>query len=399
MASVLGWLDSSERDRRRIVDAIDLLKESGTLDELGIGAVRDTIADVLSPGTSTIQTRPRYFFFIPWIYLQLERRCLNSGIAPAVRRLEVELIDALRKAEDTSGTIGIDSGAALKRLPSEIYWSGLAKLGFCLFRGSQQKYHIALERGPRSPTRDDTGDLSIDTISGGNWHPHLPAPPKGFPGEASFNLTRREAEFFRERLLANAPDSLLTFLVVQEEPVTDIDHPWQHPSLPAMPAVMQQWLGDGQKYSELMHGAQLLYNLLLAEAKERTDWVKDFENSFDEWAERIASRNAVYRQWNRDGFWTRLSRTNPNLRPGVRMFSEGWMRRAVSTENAGALRRDDLMRRLITDRESQLKGPRARLKSRTHLDLWNGASGIDPLNYRWRITQRTVDDIVSGLKR
>ena len=43
-------------------------------DELGLGAVRDSIADHLFPGTSTIQTRLRYMLFIPWLFRTLEGR-------------------------------------------------------------------------------------------------------------------------------------------------------------------------------------------------------------------------------------------------------------------------------------------------------------------------------------
>ncbi len=52
---------------------IDLFREKGTLDELGIGAIRDALSDLLFPGTSTIQTRPRYFLLVPWAFLRLER--------------------------------------------------------------------------------------------------------------------------------------------------------------------------------------------------------------------------------------------------------------------------------------------------------------------------------------
>ena len=65
--SALTWLDSSERERRSVLELVSALTEPGTLDELGIGTIRDTIADRLFPGTSTIQTRARYFLFIPWI--------------------------------------------------------------------------------------------------------------------------------------------------------------------------------------------------------------------------------------------------------------------------------------------------------------------------------------------
>ena len=59
--STFSWLDSSEHERRAVLELVSALNEPGTLDELGIGSIRDTIADTLFPGTSTIQTRARYF--------------------------------------------------------------------------------------------------------------------------------------------------------------------------------------------------------------------------------------------------------------------------------------------------------------------------------------------------
>src|SRR5262245_10294353 len=111
MPFVLAWLDASEHERRRALDVIDLFDQPETVDELGVGTVRDAIAEKLSPGTSTIQTRARYFFFVPWGYQSLEGRTFaRGGAANAARRIEVNLIDALRKAPDTNGVIGIDSG-------------------------------------------------------------------------------------------------------------------------------------------------------------------------------------------------------------------------------------------------------------------------------------------------
>ena len=45
MASTLSWLDYSERDRRKALDVVDLFREQATRDELGIGTVRDALAD------------------------------------------------------------------------------------------------------------------------------------------------------------------------------------------------------------------------------------------------------------------------------------------------------------------------------------------------------------------
>ena len=49
MTSSLTWLDYSERDRRRAVDVIDLFRESGTVDELGVASVRNSFSDLFFP--------------------------------------------------------------------------------------------------------------------------------------------------------------------------------------------------------------------------------------------------------------------------------------------------------------------------------------------------------------
>lgn len=53
----LGWIDFSKTERSKV------LTERGTLDELGIAPIRDGFSNLFFPGTSTIQTRAKYFFF------------------------------------------------------------------------------------------------------------------------------------------------------------------------------------------------------------------------------------------------------------------------------------------------------------------------------------------------
>jgi hypothetical protein len=91
MNSTLTWLDHSERDRRRMLDVIDRFREKEARDELGIGVVHDAFADILFPGTSTIQTRARYFLFIPWIYRRLERKRVGSAQVAAMARIVTSL--------------------------------------------------------------------------------------------------------------------------------------------------------------------------------------------------------------------------------------------------------------------------------------------------------------------
>ena len=41
MASVVGWLDYSEEQRQRMREIIDLFKDENTIDEIGVGSIRD----------------------------------------------------------------------------------------------------------------------------------------------------------------------------------------------------------------------------------------------------------------------------------------------------------------------------------------------------------------------
>src|SRR5262245_57558063 len=91
-----AWLDHSEEQRRQVLDVLDLFREKSTIDELGLGTIRDAFADLLFPATSAPQTRARYFLFVPWLYLRLERlRVSSAEIARRARRSEVELIERL----------------------------------------------------------------------------------------------------------------------------------------------------------------------------------------------------------------------------------------------------------------------------------------------------------------
>ena len=63
----LGWIDFSKEDRQKALDVINLLSEKGAVDELGIGIVRDGFANYFFPGTSTIQTRAKYFLIVPYV--------------------------------------------------------------------------------------------------------------------------------------------------------------------------------------------------------------------------------------------------------------------------------------------------------------------------------------------
>jgi len=69
----VGWLDFDAVASDRVAALLRSLEEPRTLDLLGLGSARDAFSEKLSAGTSTIQSRFRYFIFLPWIFRSLER--------------------------------------------------------------------------------------------------------------------------------------------------------------------------------------------------------------------------------------------------------------------------------------------------------------------------------------
>ena len=178
-ASSIGWLDLDSAASERMGTLLRSLDEPGTLDELGLGTVRDALSTMLSPGTSTIQTRLRYFIFLPWIFGRLEaQRVPAVEFSRRLREDEVRLIDCLRHLGPRQGVIGYTAGRDLKRMPSEAYWGGLGSWGLRRRNLSIAEYwQRAAAIGGIRPERDDDSNATRRVVS--MWAP-LPQPPKDF---------------------------------------------------------------------------------------------------------------------------------------------------------------------------------------------------------------------------
>jgi Family of unknown function (DUF6361) len=291
MASTLSWLDYSEEARRRVLDTIDLFRQRDTREELGLGSIRDGFAALFSPGTSTVQTRARYFLLVPWLYESVERRRSGKSASVRARLAELDLIESLLASGDQVGLIGRDARRDLKRLPSNIYWQGLQAWGIRQVPVSQDAYHRWIDRGMATPV--DTSEEGEPVR--GIWHAGLPPAPEDFPDAATLTLPEEEADYLAERLLQRWPDSLLSWLVRDQEPVEGVIFPWEHPGLARMPAQMREQLDHARCFSEVMHGAQLLYNLMLTRklSDGHSDAAESWEAAIDQWEAMIAARDDV----------------------------------------------------------------------------------------------------------
>ena len=403
--SMFVWLDYSERERRRMLDVVDLFREHDTRDELGVGSVRDAFADMLFPGTSTIMTRARYFLLVPWMYLGLEKLHTGSAqIAARARRAETNLVDLIENSDDSEGNIGKLAKSALKRLPSSVYWQGLSVWGIRSFQGAQAQYHRSLDRyyaqitrqGGRAPERD----IEHDDLVTPNWHGGLISAPDGFPGTCSLSLTRREAEYLAERirLSRGSGGSLLAELVAQRQRSEDVDFVWEHPYAAELPLKLAELVDNARNFSEVIHGAPLLYNLVLAEEAEWEEGVDRYRQRFKAWAQLISKRSSSLAAWERARFWELVRTVNPRITTPTYEFINAWWDLANAGDDGARLRENVSVRSLIRERERRLKKSLARIGNPRAQELWNGDSGSAQLDFRWGIAQDLLGDIFDALE-
>jgi hypothetical protein len=404
MSSTFGWVDFAEQDRQSMADVIHLFRERDTRDELGLGSVRDAFANLLFPGTSTIQTRAKYMLFVPWIYLRHEKGQTSSkDIAQKARDDELKLIETLLDSDDTEGIIGKDARAKLQRLPSSVYWSGLGMWGIRLFDGSQSQYHRYLDafyRRRKEQYRQLRYDGEPVTTGGGeNWDPGLPKSPQDFLRQADLALTRKEAEYLHDRIVTNCGQSLLAFLADRTILGEAVRFIWMHPELAQFPPRLQLQVEHARNFSEVMHGAALLYNLLLSEKSNQEKSTVEYRDRLVEWSEIVQARRAALTRWNLRDFWETAVSQGANIPLRTRHFVERWINLVLESENVIALSTDKAAQSLIRDREVALKRNRARLQNQRALELWSGAAGAGQLDYRWGVVNTIVNDILQGLEK
>ncbi len=375
MPSSLTWLNYSDEERQQALNVVRMFRARDTVDELGIGAIRDSIADQLFPGTTTIQTRARYFLFVPWVYRVIERkRQRPEDAAFEARRAEVALINALLESDETDGVIGVSARDKLKRLPSGIYWQGLATWGIRTFAGSKEDYHRLLESNfDFSAGRDryEGGDRPVRPSA---WDKSLPDPPERFPSGVTLDLTKEEADYLAWRISSDARPrpNLLEFLVDRGQPTDGVEFPWEHPQLGEFPDAIRQLLEHGRLFSQVMHGAALLYNLLLAEAKRSDELIERYKESYSDWAIAFAQELPIVRAWDRDRFWELAGQGSHKVTHQARRFVNSWLE-LLDRETPDSLSGNQKTRDLVRRRERELKLGQARLANPRALDIWGGA--------------------------
>lgn len=407
MGSFISWLDHSEDDQRRIREMLRLFSDKDTVDDLGLGTIRDAISSALFPGTSVIQTRARYFLFVPWIFRRAELRYPQQLVAKATD-MERTLIGALKEGGDHAGLIGVDAGRNVRTLPSAIFWGGLIRYGIFLAPSlSIRQYGRHVARGLVAADFED----EIGERTPAFWQREIPdAPPDFFKfSRATFELTGEEAEWLCERIISSdrfaQHESLLTSFVKDyrggRQPGT-AEAVWDA-SLPTGTAeAIRHLVHHAQRFSCAAHGAALLYNLELAEARQKAGREETETTSRDNYRGRLAewvaySRRVRVAQWaaHIDDFWDCLLDHGARIPPPARRFVDEWAQFLAA--GAPSIASSSVARTLVHDRELEHKRGQARLANRKRLDDWAGDAGTAPLTFRWAQVQRMLADIAEGL--
>ena len=288
----LGWIDFSKEDRDKVHEVMNLLQEPGSVDELGIGPVRDGFANYFFPGTSTVQTKAKYFLLVPYLLQEAIDGKFGNDINRILARIEDEEYEcakimyyaAINAGQPVEGIIGNTNlpGKFVLRKPSNIYWSGIKTFGIVC---SEQDLSIQNVVASGLYLRNNVVNLNIgnrndkaeegekdDLTAGKEKRTVLIKLPTSHTDDWRKNLridlTYDEAVFLRCMIKANArkngQDSLLVYMLKNNLPKKE------YPDFEALYEDIKDDLKAGA-HNELEHMMKLAcdFNKLVLAARTR----------------------------------------------------------------------------------------------------------------------------------
>ncbi|CCJ34302.1 DUF6361 family protein [Caloramator australicus] len=390
---LIDWVDFSKEQRKRVLDVINLLTEPGAVDELGVGVIRDAFSDIFFPGTSTIQTRAKYFLITGYILKEIEKlnRMTPEKFIEKLHDEELSLIDVLKRSGET-GVIGQESGKRLKRKPSDIYWNGIKTYGIftdkkmsiydyakVICRLNERKEKTKSLGKKKNEDDEDADDKDAELTDGYIKFWNLPYFPDNWRENILINLTKEEAEFLKEAIIKSCSGTMLAYILKNEiKGILDIK------SFDELEGIINLFPDDIKKdffmardFANFIYGAHIRYNVILSNGEdERVDdeW-EIWKGNIKKFAE--IDINSV------------IARCNVKNRRLVNFLYN--LKDAMLNEDI------EKLDKIIIEREKDLKGPkRAKLLNKENF-IYKGWVGIDKLQYRFPNARRIIEDIFNGL--
>ncbi len=414
MAASIGWIYFSQAHRERVGTILELLEPSGMIDELGIGGIRDALADQLFPGISTIQTRAKYFFIIPYIlyeyqHLKPHQRRLTAAQYLEQREYEImwRLGDKYRnlakdeESQKSFGVIGINRPKPLKiiRRPSAIYWNGLrtyniiATGGLGVNQFLNRCTNTTLESQLSVATGDDSPWDDVDAEYEKNFHIKVRPPQPKWDEDLSLDLTQEEAEILNDHIQEKGKGYLIGELLRNDALYKEfhaknsfMDFAKAAIYIP-IPNNLRQLIILAHDFSELLYGAHIAYNHILQNLK-RPD-----ENNgawWEKWIANIQSAMIDFEGFDPGYIFEHYAFRTKSF---TRFFVLEWW---DFIRHGG----EDLQRRngLIINQEKSNKAGKARLAWKKLDDVSEGQwIGLSTLDYRYHKGKGILTDIKKGL--
>lgn len=391
----LGWIDFSKSERRKVLSVLDLLTESATLDELGIAPIRDGFANIFFPGTSTVQTRAKYFLIVPYALkeLGLSRETNTNRVMTALDDIEKQCgLEFLRQNADENGIIGkrsLRSNSWVKRAPSDIYWSGLRKYGIfiggnlslseyvracCALKEKRTNIRLLGNR------RDDAEDYECDDKNAGElpssrfWN--IPLYTTDWRNELTLKLTKAEGEFLKEQIVLSCKDSMLAYVLNNNlKSFTELKSFRELEKLVEdMPSQLREDYHLASEFSEFIYAIRVVYNQIVSDGKnEQANYALE---GLEPFFTSIASLDIVF------------------IMDRLGIFANPLLKRFLINAQSSMLEHDiDTLKECIISREVQLKGA-GRAKTAHHGEFdesaWIGGGRLD---YRLFSAMTIVRDI------
>lgn len=392
MTSRFGWLDHDDTQRAQMMEVVKLFQDQGSVDELGIGSIRDAFSNSFFPGTSVLHTRARYLLFIPWLLADIARKGRTVDESRrSLREAELQLIRSLLAGGEKSGVIGSQAQEELKTMPSQVYWPALGAFQLRRWDTTIDGYFRRASSHRRRGAEVTAGDAESARADIG-LDPALPSVPDGLLTATTFNLTNEEADTLKA-VFARLPSTSLFAWLAANATTAGGRWIWQHPQLGDMPDEHRTRIDHARRLHHVWHGAPLLYNLMLARQWDDDERVDTYEKLTEEWQVDLA-KEQVLDSWERQDFWATVRQLNPRVGTPTITFVNRWVDLVGGGDPAG-----EAAQRLIGERERQLKGRRSRLANPEAREGWSGGSGLVRLDYRWGIAQGFLDDVLAGLAR
>ena len=393
----LGWIDFSKSERNKVLSVLDRLSEKDTLDELGIAPIRDGFANIFFPGTSTIQTRAKYFLIVPYALKDLE---LSSESNPNRLLQAFDEVEQncgrqfLDNGDDLEGIIGsrsLNQGVWVKRTPADIYWAGLRNYG--IFTGGtlslseyvramcalkNQKATLKSLGNRHDNSEDEEGD---DKDAGGLmrvrfWH--IPTYTENWMDDLDIKLTAGEAEFLKHQIMVSFPDSMMAYILKHNmrELLEAQDFASLNSLIHLFPSQVQSDYYLAKDFSDFLYVIRTMYNIIVSDGEN--------EEANSEW-KTLRTKLKKRADFDLESVFVRLQLYgNTDLCGFLRKEKEFML--AENTEG---------MRNEIRRRERQLKDTRAKTMHPGEFDTstWYGGG---ELNYRFNNAKVIMRDILES---